>query len=315
MNKRLAIAAALILIVFTGGYLVYGAIFGGEQQASVSIDAGTSTTPAADATVAAPPDKAPAKVVVTSVTGAVERKREDGTWAPVAEGEELSLEDEVRTGPGGAVVLELGDTATVDVSERTGVAISELSETLSRVRLQEGRISTKVHGRDDVRLRVEVSGTDAVAETTDGEFSVLSSGTGQVTVASNEGDVAFSANGETVEVKSGQQSVARPNLPPSPPQEIPASFYLKVNSSARGPQRQKTTTVRGRTTPGAVVSINGVREAVDDKGRFSTSVTLVEGRNQITVAVEDVTGRSTEKSVGVVVDSRPPDVKTGVEWE
>lgn len=314
--KRIVIALALIAAIFALGFILYNPFAGERSHADRAIDAAAplAQSPQVSDARALEVDATVQRIRVTAATGTVERRVADGTWSPVSVGDELSLRDEVRTTPGATVVIELGDRATVDVAEQTSVTLAELSETLSRVTLQEGRISAKVHESDSARLRVEVSGSDAVAETDEGQFSVLSSGTGQVAVASQEGAVDVSSEGETVRVGAGEQSIVRADLPPSPPEKIPGSFFLKVGGPGKTVQRKKQTTIRGTTTPGAVVSINGVRGEVDENGVFSTKVTLREGRNRITVVVEDVSGRRKQQSVPVVVDTRAPDVKSEVDW-
>lgn len=62
-------------------------------------------------------------------------------------------------------------------------------------------------------------------------------------------------------------------------------------------------TVKGATTPNADVSVNDVDLKADTQGNFSTTVTLDEGDNVITVVVVDQYGQTSEKDLNVTYNS------------
>ena len=170
-------------------------------------------------------------------------------------------------------------------------------------------------GKGNGRLRVEVRGTDAAAEATRGRFAMLAGGSGEVDVATEEGSVRVSAQSKTVEVAAGQHSIVRPQRAPTQPEPIPPSLYLKLRSPDAVAQRSRRTTVRGQTTPGAVVRVNGVRAETGESGDFAATVPLEEGRNDLVVAVQDVTGRRVERKLPTItVDTSAPEVRGEVSW-
>lgn len=253
-------------------------------------------------------------VRVSAVAGKAVRRHAGGAPAPLRVGDVLSADDVVRTEEGGTATLDVGGVADVQVAARTQVSIGALTETLSKVQLADGRIAATVHGGAARSLEVDAPSAGAVANARDGEFSMLSAGT-QLSVATRAGEVVLSARGRSVRIGSGQLSVVERDRPPTEPQAIPASLFLKLGAARPLIQRAKTTTVFGATTPGAVVSINGVRVAADAKGEFTSTIPLKEGPNNIAVESGDVLGRSERAAwPRVTVDNSAPDTKTKVEW-
>lgn len=58
--------------------------------------------------------------------------------------------------------------------------------------------------------------------------------------------------------------------------------------------------VRGRTSPGAVVSVNGELAEVDGKGNFTTLVVLEEGPNLIEVIASDLEGNEESRTLVII---------------
>ena len=67
-----------------------------------------------------------------------------------------------------------------------------------------------------------------------------------------------------------------------------------------------TATVAGTTEAGAQVAVNGVPVSVSGSGTFSTSVTLTEGANGISVTATDAAGNVATIARSVTRDSTPP---------
>jgi hypothetical protein len=312
MSRRLLIALALLAGVFGIGALVYSLLFTSEEV--------PETKGVRSVTEAPPPilraDASPRleSVVVSSITGRLERKTPQGEWQAVFVGDAVSKDDALRTtGDGASAVLEIGRNGTT-IELAGEFTVPTLTTELSTVEVVDGTIAARVVPSDESTLRVEARGSDAVAEAKDGDFSVLSIGNGNVAVASRRGIVAVSAAGETVAVEAGTQTMVSNHGPPSPPKTIPASLLLKVSKTARQ-LRVRETTVRGMTTPGSIVSIGGVRVQANAQGEFHTKVALAEGRNQLKVVVEDALGRRLGEDLPPFhVDSKAPKTQTGVEW-
>ena len=225
MGKRLAVACAIVLALVLAGYGLYRLFLAEEPTAPPAHpDAGVEQA---------------RRVKVVSVAGRVEKRRGDAPWTPVKTGDEMRQDEAIRTSDDGKARLDIGEIATVEVSARSEFSVRELSETASRVRLEQGRLAADVHGRGESTFKVEARGSDAVAETRQGEFSVLTTGKGQVSVATKKGRVRLSAKNKTVEVTAGKQSVVLPEQPPGLPENIPSSLFLKVANPRTRIQREK----------------------------------------------------------------------------
>jgi len=307
MGRRVLLALAIVIAIVLAGYFVLRVMLGGGQP-------GPGPIASASASAARPADEARKRVVVRSAVGRIERRSGDGKWIQLRPGDEIGTKDQIRTAEGATASIDLGDAVTVDVAESTVLNVAELSSTLSRVRLDDGRIVSKVRGSKDYRFRVQVKGSDAVAETASGKFAVVRRGGGAVTVAAQEGAVNVKAQQQDVRVEAGEQSIVNPGSAPSPPSKIPTSLLLKLG---KPPSRLRTreTDIVGQTSPGAVVSINGVPMTVGADGNFTRKVALREGANDIVVVVEDALGRRKEAELPkITVDSRAPGVHGKVVW-
>lgn len=85
---------------------------------------------------------------------------------------------------------------------------------------------------------------------------------------------------------------ATPALPPAPPTAtaLPTDLFLDVSAPANETvMNTALAVVRGRTTPDAVVSINGETVVVDAVGTFTADVLLDDGPNVIQVVASTLT--------------------------
>jgi hypothetical protein len=244
------------------------------------------------------------------LTGKVER-RAGSVWVELKAGDQLTPQDTIRTAPDAHANLDVG--AAVMVDGATEITVGEITSSVSQLSLTEGRVRAQARGAGAPRIRIATRGTDAVAETGDGTFNVLTSGKGDVAVATEAGTVSLTAAARTVEVGAGQYSTVRAGGEPTLPTTIPGSLFLKVK--AEGANRE-VAGLSGETLPGAVVSINGVRAPTDDRGRFTDEVPLKKGDNVIVVSVMDALGRSEQRVIRktVLVKARPR-LQTEVQWE
>lgn len=301
MGKRFGIALAIAAVVVAAGTLLYRLMFdGGDGSRAAAIDAGPPSRGV---------DAAPAleQIRVVSIEGVVDREV-GGQWVRVAPGDQLSASDSIRTQVDGRAVL---DVAGVQVELDQVSRLSNIVAT--RVELAEGRVSARLPSTGR-RFGVAVEGSDAVAEAAGGEFAVLTDGEGAATVASVSGQVRVTARKTSVDLPAGTQSVVESGQAPTAPTPIPPSLFLKVQRPQRKVQRSRQLALSGETVPGAVLSINGRRVEVDAEGRFTAVVELAEGDNRVVVQTRDVAGRAESEDVGVVVDSKAPDVGGSVRW-
>lgn len=323
--------ARRILLGVLGATLIVGlGLLSRELLSARSVPApapAPAAAPALASTAAAAPPATPAPAAeedeapraelearVNQVSGNVEVFLPDeGRWRGVSVGQTLGPDAVLRTKQGRAV-LGIGPGVAVSVSPASQFRLRELSTRLSRVRLEGGHVTASVDGAAGSELVLQVLGSDAEARTRDGEVAVLHAANGRVTVASSRGQTQVTSAGSAVVVSEGQQSEVTPGRPPPAPVAIPGKVFIKLSQGQARKLSQRSTLVEGETTPGALVSINGV-EAVTSGGRFSVTVPLREGDNDLEIVARDVLGRQSRKRVaGINVDSQPPDVRGKVRW-
>ena len=254
-------------------------------------------------------------VVITEVHGRVEHMAA-GTWRAAAAGDALAATDRLRTGPDGEATLAVAEVGTVVLAPRSDFEVGRRTRQLMSLQLGRGRLHAELGRGAGMPLRIAIRDSDAVAESRDGAFSVLSAGTGAVAVATERGTVDVTAAARTVAVGAGAYSVIAPGAAPSTPRTIPPSLFLKI---AHGPQQVTTReiAVSGLTAPGAVVTVTAARVTVTTAGidgRFTARVALVEGSNRVAVEAVDPTGRTARDQLPVIVDTTPPGVEAEVRW-
>ncbi len=268
------------------------------------------------APVVAPPDPpavveapapAPAELQLSEVEGQVEIRRADGTWAPAQKGEKLRTSDSVRTQDGSYAVLVGGDRYEVKMEPGTEISVDELTDSISKILLSTGMATARVNGAARHSFEVRAKGSDAVAKTSAGAFSISNNGEGTVAVGTREGEVELFGQGKVVIVRAGQQSVVRPGQEPSAPAPIPSSLLLKVQWPAKLATRRQVI-VSGEAEPGARVEVAGKVVVVDQQGRFRQPLKLSEGKNQLTVRALSVGGLSAEDGREVRLDTTAPSI-------
>jgi glucodextranase-like protein len=253
---------------------------------------------------AAPPKKGPVSLKLAEVRGTVEVRR-GGEWRPASVGEALRPSDTVRTQAqeGSYAVLIGGEAVEVRMDKGTEVSVEALTDSLSRLLLGNGMTTVRLEPNSGQALEVRAAGSDAVARTEGGTFTLSNNGAGTVALATLAGEATFSGQRKVVIVRAGQQSIIRPGHGPSAPTAIPTSLLLKVNWPAR-PRRQVA--VSGQTEPGARVDVGGRIIPTDEEGRFSQILSLKEGANAVQVRALSVGGLRQEDSRELTVDTTPP---------
>jgi hypothetical protein len=257
----------------------------------------------------APPPPAPvAALRVARATGEAWLTRGTGARVPVVAGMLLQPSDAIETTDGSAVELGAGEGYQVTLEGAARFGVKELAAELARFRLDEGLAEAKVKA-DAGRVVVIESSDDASVRTSGGRVAVASSD-GRVAVGVTEGEAQLGSGGQIVAVRAGQVSIAEKGRAPSAPVALPRSLLLKVDwPSVRETNRRKVV-VRGRTNPGALVSLGGERVKVGPDGVFTHVLFLREGRQTIEASARDVGGRQeVSRSPPVVLDTRAPDTE------
>jgi hypothetical protein len=249
-----------------------------------------------------PPAPAPLRLAVAKVTGEVTIVRA-GVRARAAPGAELRADDAIETPPGARVELD-GAGYQVALDEDGSFDVREITAELSRFRLAQGLVSTKV--RDDA-VAVEIEGAEGSrVRTKGGDVAVARSGE-TVAVGVERGSAEFAAGGGVVVLAAGQQSVAARGGKPSAPAPIPASLLLKVSWPEERTTNRRRIVVTGRTEPGAVVVLGDERVEVRPDGRFTHVIALREGRQRLTARAHAVGGSAAADGPVILLDTRAPD--------
>ncbi|MDX2052386.1 MAG: hypothetical protein SFV15_08355 [Polyangiaceae bacterium] len=307
MKTRILLAIALTLLTLGAAYGVQRVLFKSPPESAVAVGSAPDPNTKAKANTLG-------QATALEVLGQVQRKDAQGHWVDIRVGDRLDIDTVVRTSRGASARLAVGENVVVEVPEEAELAVAEVSEGLSRVRLDDGRIASFVKSKEGFQLRVEFQGSDVKAETSGGAFYAMKQGAGPISVASKEGTTRVSSQAGAVAVGAGEQTVVEPGKAPSVPVKIPTSLLLKLG---RIPSQLRTreTTIQGSTSPGAIVSLNGERTTANADGQFEQHVALQEGENALTVEVVDAVGRKQKQDLPKIrVDSRPPNVVGKVKW-
>jgi hypothetical protein len=254
----------------------------------------------------APPPAPPVMLTMAAAEGSVEVFRGDA-WRPARVGERLEASDRVRTGEDGQAALRLSDGSMVRLEAATETHVQTLSRALSRIRLGGGGVQADI-ADDPARLfQVDLDDEGAAARTRGAAFGVTATAKGHATVAATRGEVAVSARGREVVIRSGQLTRVAPGASPTEPAPLPASLLLQVAwpGGDKGLLRSTSAVVAGQTDPGSRIVVQGRHVAVDADGRYRSEVTLREGENRVTVRARDAAGRQREaRSPPITVDTK-----------
>jgi FecR protein/Glucodextranase, domain B len=260
------------------------------------------------------PEK-PVQLELREITGTVEVKREGGNWELAKPGEVLHPSDAVRTKDGSYAVLIGGEAVQITMDAGTEVSVQELSSEVSRILLASGMATAVVRPGKRHTFEVKAAGSDAVARTTEGTFTMSNDGAGTVAVGTREGEVSFLGHGKVVIVRAGQQSIVRPGgTAPSEPTNIPSSLLRKVQWPT-GRQNKREVTVQGEAEPGSRLEIAGQSFSPGKDGTFTRTVSLKEGENEVKLKASSVGGLKEEANQKITVDTKPPKTTFTPPWQ
>ena len=325
MGRSLIVTAILVLLVLGAAFVVYQRVLGPDAGTNgvvvdddrvlgpVVTDGGVET---ASASVDGGVVLADNRAEIVLARGSVQTRVGDkGPWSNAVVGQQLATADSVRAGRNAEATLRMGNGVEVRLSPRSEFTIRELNDRVSKIRLDEGHVTASVDERGQRVLKVAARGTDAEAESTGGEFGVVTDGNGQLAVATKTGTAKLTSGGATVDVPAGQTSSASVNGTPSAPRPIPTSLFLKVGSLGATKTNQTQVTLTGQADPGSIVRTGDVVAKVDERGRFKVQVPLKDGENTVAVEVLDAQGRSKIQSLPpITVDREKPKIEAETTW-
>jgi len=176
-----------------------------------------------------------------------------------------------------SVILTL-DTAigTINVAESTDLTVRRL-DTLGdggRVTLLDiprGQARIQVRSFTNPSSRLELRSPSGVAAVRGTDFGVLVAEDGRTAVGTDEGLVAVSAQGRTVEVAPDFASIIRPGSPPTEPQPLDRALQLNLIFLSR---QGDWVNLEGTINPANRLLWNGEEIPIRRTGRFQTMVYL-----------------------------------------
>lgn len=220
----------------------------------------------------------------------------------------LHPSDAIETSAGSVVELAAGERYQVLLDGAARFDVKEIASELSRFRLEEGFAEATVKPGAGQVLVIE-SSDDASVRTGGGRLSVAA-GSGRLAVGVTEGEAQLGSGGQIVAVRAGQISIAEKGKVPSTPVPLPRSLLLKVDWPSERQTNRRRIVVKGKASPGALVSVGGERVQVGRDGVFTHILFLREGLQKIEASARDVAGRrAASTSPPVVLDTRAPDTE------
>ena len=213
-----------------------------------------------------------------------------------------SVGDTLITSANASVRLAIDEaTGSVTMAQNSHLRIQTLSITQNGGRVTElaiirGQVRARIRPFTSPESRLEIHTPAGISGVRGTDFGVTVQPDGQTAIATEDGSVIASAQGETVLVSAGLQSIIRPGEPPTPAQAFLDDPYLQIEK-IRATSR---TTVRivGSTDTANIVKINGETQSFNEEGQFDWEVETM-GDRQITAEV--ITPLGTQQEYRIVV--------------
>lgn len=306
MRERL-LFLLLMLVLVLAVPLSYWLLFEHGMSVDEEDNASTAGSPKISAGIepTIPPPAPPVTALsLTESYGSVEIAREGGSWEPAELGVVLGMHDRIRTDAKGRAILERPGAFIVELDSSSEFEVQSLSDTLSRLLLQQGMVSAEVV--EDRNRAIEIQASKTVARSRGGAFRLAVDRQGLVTAGSSRGELEINASGRVVVVRPGYFTRVAEGGAPADPIKVPPNLFLKVHWPKESRLASRHLLVSGSTETGARVKINGELVLVDSRGRFKKAVVLSEGGNRVRIDAYDVAGRKKQSvSNEILVDTRP----------
>lgn len=219
-------------------------------------------------------------MAITELNGKVEVITYQGVRRQAQPGERLaSVGDTLITGAHSSARLEVDQgTGYVNMAENSQLRIQALSVTRNGGRVTElavnrGQVRLRIRRLTNPDTRIEVHTPAGVSGVRGTDFGVSVQPSGQTGVATIEGSVATSAQGETVIVVADTQSTIYPGEPPTPPAPLrdDPTLFVEVLSAISNSTKAR---IVGYTDTVNLLEINRNTQTLSRDGRFDVEVPL-----------------------------------------
>lgn len=255
----------------------------------------------------APPDL----VTVDKVQGSATAQDREGASRSLRPGDVLVENTSVSTDASSTLSLKVGDGETVELQPGSQLAVKSVTRDGVSFELKLGQVEASVKRFRGRSVAFGVKDNTDQVRTQQGSLRISTDGKGVMDVAALSGTVERIQPGKApVVMPTGTREVLAVNGAPLLSGKIPEKVSLNVTWPEQTTLTTSLLTVSGVSTPGSRVTVAGQRVDVDEKGNFSTSVTLKEGSNRVRVEAIGMGAPATSESPELVVDTRPPRFQT-----
>ena len=220
--------------------------------------------------------------MVTALSGKVDLTSYRGERRQARRGDRLDhVGDMMTTGANASARLDIDiATGSVTMAENSQLQVQTLSITPSGGRITEllvsrGQVRVRVRPLTNPDTRLEIYTPAGVSGVRGTDFGVSVQPTGQTGVATVEGRVSASAQGQTVLVGAALQSSIYPSEPPTPPEPLrndPTLYIERLTASGA------TVRIAGQTDSVNLLDIGDQHQTLSRTGRFNLSLPLPRDR-------------------------------------
>jgi hypothetical protein len=202
----------------------------------------------------------------------------------------------IETGADGSVMLVAGAHLVVTVDAASSVDLLEVTEQRAAWRLERGALLaevTRAGGVEPAQVEVQLAGGRRVSSK-DGEVGVLERRDGAV-VACRRGAAELVAAGVAAHLSAGDQASLPATGGLTGRTAVPESLTLALEPVGTAPAGSFELHVRGRTSPGAEVTVDGRSVSVAADGSFELTLAVTAETREIHVQSRDALQRKREE--------------------
>lgn len=210
--------------------------------------------------------------------------------------------DRITTGNDSSATLAV-DTGIgyVTLAENTDLNVQELSITASggrvtRLNITAGQARLQVRPFLNPESELEIHTPAGVSGVRGTAFGVNVTPSGQTGVATTEGKVDASAQGVTVRINDGYQSLIVPGFPPTPP--VPITDNVEIDITRLHRIDSNLVRIAGRIDPFSQLTVNDEVQDVNSDGWFTIIVPRLD-RDFIPVTVSTLSGKTQDYALAV----------------
>ncbi len=210
---------------------------------------------------------------VTQINGRVEMVSSGGRARRAQRGDRLSQAGEqiiTERDSSAQIAVDQG-IASISVAERTQLQVRSLSITqaggyITNLAVVRGQARLRVRPFSNPESKIEIYTPAGVSGVRGTEFGVAVQPDGKTGVATLEGEVTLSAQGQTVAINDNQQSMVSPGEPPTPPEPLRDDPTLSITVLRR--VSGNNVRVVGSTDSVNLLEVGAELRTIDDLGQF-----------------------------------------------